>query len=199
MESHSADHQRREATKIDEVARSISPGETVAGSDRTFTQSEQLTSSEFLAEEMLFDDFDEEFTAPYHPPIEVLLAWRGVDRAADPDWRRKPRRTSFRSSDEHLLHETRHVDPLGELPPLLATTRRRREIAQKIVAERMRRSPSTISQLERTEVSRLPVGRLEEYIEALGGRLRVIAVFPDERLDLMSGRRTVDRAEPRAG
>jgi DNA-binding XRE family transcriptional regulator len=62
----------------------------------------------------------------------------------------------------------------------LAEIRRRRGLTQVQVAERMGVGKSRISQIERGRVSTREV--LDRYVEALGGRLSLMADFGDELL-----------------
>lgn len=60
----------------------------------------------------------------------------------------------------------------------LAELRRRRGVTQVQLAERLGTSQGNVSTLEhRVE---LYISTLREYVEALGGRLEIAAVFPDE-------------------
>ncbi len=60
----------------------------------------------------------------------------------------------------------------------LAELRRRRGVTQVQLADRLGISQGNVSQLERR--SELYISTLRDYIEALGGRLELVAVFPDE-------------------
>lgn len=64
----------------------------------------------------------------------------------------------------------------------LAELRKAREVTQVEIAGLLSRGQSTVSALEHSEDPKLST--LREYIEALGGRLEVTAVFEDERFDL---------------
>ena len=88
------------------------------------------------------------------------------------------------SSDIRIETLRVHVDPLIAPPPPLAALRRRRRISQKEVATQMSRAASTVCELERTEVEKLSLRRIDEFISALGGRLEVTAAFDDERVEL---------------
>ena len=62
----------------------------------------------------------------------------------------------------------------------LADVRRRREFTQAQVAARMGVGKSRVSQIETGKVSTRDV--LDRYVEALGGRLSLMADFGDELL-----------------
>lgn len=62
----------------------------------------------------------------------------------------------------------------------LAEMRRRRELNQAQVAERMGISVARVSQIENGDVSTREV--LDRYVAALGGTLKLVADFGDEQL-----------------
>lgn len=61
----------------------------------------------------------------------------------------------------------------------LAEIRREQALTQRDVAETMGVSPPRVSAIEHGEVERVAVSTLRSYVEALGGRLRVVADFGD--------------------
>lgn len=61
----------------------------------------------------------------------------------------------------------------------LAEVRRQQELTQQDVAGSMGVSIPRVSAIERGEVDRVEVSTLRAYIEALGGRLQIIAEFGD--------------------
>jgi DNA-binding XRE family transcriptional regulator len=81
-------------------------------------------------------------------------------------------REEFEAGKEQMLAEARGWR--------LAEIRRRRGLTQAQVAERMGVGKSRVSQIERGRVSRREV--LGRYVEALGGRLSLMADFGDELL-----------------
>ena len=81
-------------------------------------------------------------------------------------------REEFEAGKEQMLAEARGWR--------LAEIRRRRGLTQAQVAERMGVGKSRVSQIERGRVSTREV--LDRYIEALGGRLSLMADFGDELL-----------------
>ena len=64
----------------------------------------------------------------------------------------------------------------------LAELRKRREMTQEQVANRMGISVARVSQIEAGDVSTQDV--LSRYVEALGGSLKLIADFGDEQLKI---------------
>jgi DNA-binding XRE family transcriptional regulator len=83
-------------------------------------------------------------------------------------------REEFEAGKEQMLAEARGWR--------LAEIRRRRGLTQAQVAERMGVGKSRVSQIERGRVSTREV--LDRYVEALGGRLSLMADFGDELLRL---------------
>ena len=81
-------------------------------------------------------------------------------------------RAEFEAGKEQMLAEARGWR--------LAEIRRRRGLTQAQVAERMGVGKSRVSQIERGRVSTREV--LDRYVEALGGRLSLMADFGDELL-----------------
>jgi DNA-binding XRE family transcriptional regulator len=81
-------------------------------------------------------------------------------------------REEFETGKEQMLAEPRGWR--------LAEIRRRRGLTQAQVANRMGVGKSRISQIERGRVSTREV--LDRYVEALGGRLSLMADFGDELL-----------------
>ena len=81
-------------------------------------------------------------------------------------------REEFEAGKEQMLAQARGWR--------LAEIRRRRGLTQAQVAERMGVGKSRVSQIERGRVSTREV--LDRYVEALGGRLSLMADFGDELL-----------------
>jgi DNA-binding XRE family transcriptional regulator len=81
-------------------------------------------------------------------------------------------REEFEAGKEQMLAEARGWR--------LAEIRRHRGLTQAQVAERMGVGKSRVSQIERGRVSTREV--LDRYVEALGGRLSLMADFGDELL-----------------
>lgn len=61
----------------------------------------------------------------------------------------------------------------------LAEIRREQALTQKDVADTMGVSAPRVSAIENGETDRTEVATLRSYVEALGGRLRVVADFGD--------------------
>ncbi|WP_137725520.1 helix-turn-helix domain-containing protein [Prescottella subtropica] len=66
----------------------------------------------------------------------------------------------------------------------LVEVRREQVARQEQVAELMGVSQSRVSQIERGDLRHTQLGTLESYVEALGGRLRVVADFGDRSVTL---------------
>lgn len=64
----------------------------------------------------------------------------------------------------------------------LAEIRRTRHITQREVAEIIGVSAARISQIEHGQVDRAAIRGLAEYVQALGGRLELVADFGDQRI-----------------
>jgi len=66
----------------------------------------------------------------------------------------------------------------------LAEVRQQHGLTQTDVANSLHISQSAVSKIERGELSRAELSTIRRYVEALGGRLEIIADFGDERLVL---------------
>jgi DNA-binding XRE family transcriptional regulator len=64
----------------------------------------------------------------------------------------------------------------------LAALRKHRKASQAVVAKKLKVSQSNVSQLERGADPRLST--VAGYVDALGGRLEVLAVFDDETVPI---------------
>ncbi|HEY3717938.1 MAG TPA: helix-turn-helix domain-containing protein [Jatrophihabitantaceae bacterium] len=64
----------------------------------------------------------------------------------------------------------------------LAEIRKAQGGTQKEVAAAMNVSQARVSNIERGELQRAELGTLQSYVEALGGRLRVVADFGDQTI-----------------
>lgn len=85
---------------------------------------------------------------------------------------------------------------------MLGELRRKLDLTQAIVADRLDVTQENISQIERGEAD-VRLSTLSRYIQALGGRLEVRAAFPEETVALSVGsaatmrrRRTRESSEP---
>ncbi len=82
---------------------------------------------------------------------------------------------------------------------MLSELRRRLDLTQAIVADRLDVTQENISQIERGEAD-VRLSTLSRYVEALGGQLEVRAAFPEETVALSVGdAATMRRQRTRAG
>lgn len=84
---------------------------------------------------------------------------------------------------------------------MLGELRRKLDLTQAVVADRLDVTQENVSQIERGEAD-VRLSTLSRYVEALGGRLEVRATFPDETVALTLGqaatiRRQRDRGKAR--
>jgi predicted transcriptional regulator len=66
----------------------------------------------------------------------------------------------------------------------LAEVRQQQGVTQTQLAESMHISQAAVSSIERGELSRSELSTIRKYVEALGGKLEIVASFGDERLVL---------------
>jgi predicted XRE-type DNA-binding protein len=66
----------------------------------------------------------------------------------------------------------------------LAEARKRRRLSQREVAKAMGVTQGRVSQIEHGDVGVAEVDTLARYIEALGGRLRIVADFGDDLMQI---------------
>lgn len=66
----------------------------------------------------------------------------------------------------------------------LAEIRREQGLTQTQVAKILHISQARVSKIERGDVERSELGTLQAYVEALGGRVEVVASFGDRRVVL---------------
>jgi len=69
---------------------------------------------------------------------------------------------------------------------MLGELRRKLDLTQAVVADRLDVTQENVSQLERGEAD-VRLSTLSRYVEALGGRLEIWATFPDETVALTLG------------
>jgi transcriptional regulator with XRE-family HTH domain len=82
---------------------------------------------------------------------------------------------------------------------MLRELRRKLDLTQAIVADRLDVTQENVSQIERGEAD-VRLSTLSRYVEALGGRLEVRAAFPEETVALsVGGAATMRRRRTRAG
>ena len=67
----------------------------------------------------------------------------------------------------------------------LAEVRKRQHVTQSVVAATMGVAQPRVSAIERGALSATEVGTLRSYVEALGGRLRLVADFGDEQITVI--------------
>lgn len=66
----------------------------------------------------------------------------------------------------------------------LADVRQQHGLTQTDLADRLHITQTAVSKIERGELARSELSTIRRYVEALGGKLEVIADFGDERLVL---------------
>ncbi|MEV6286570.1 helix-turn-helix domain-containing protein [Kribbella sp. NPDC051770] len=66
----------------------------------------------------------------------------------------------------------------------LAEVRQQHGVTQVQLAATMHMSQAAVSSIERGELSRSELSTIRKYVEALGGKLEVVASFGDEKLVL---------------
>lgn len=81
---------------------------------------------------------------------------------------------------EHDVRQRRLVDAVG----MLTTLREARGATQQQVANAWGSTQANVSQIEHTPD--IYLSTLRSYVEALGGRLEIAAVFPDARISFLS-------------
>jgi DNA-binding XRE family transcriptional regulator len=80
---------------------------------------------------------------------------------------------------------------------MLGELRRKLDLTQAVVADRLDVTQENVSQIERGEAD-VRLSTLSRYVEALGGHLEVRAAFPDETVALnLSRKATVQRRRRR--
>jgi transcriptional regulator with XRE-family HTH domain len=75
---------------------------------------------------------------------------------------------------------------------MLGALRRKLDLTQAAVADRLDVTQENVSKIERGEAD-VRLSTLSRYVEALGGRLEVRALFPDETVALKVGRESAVR------
>ncbi|WP_336879564.1 helix-turn-helix transcriptional regulator [Rhodococcus globerulus] len=86
--------------------------------------------------------------------------------------------------DEQAVNEVRKTMQEEVRAHRLVEVRREQVTRQDQVADLMGVSQSRVSQIERGDLRHTQLGTLESYVEALGGRLRVVADFGDRSVTL---------------
>ncbi len=85
--------------------------------------------------------------------------------------------------EERVKHATRALADAVQAQRL-ADIRKAQALNQETLAKRMKVSQARISKIEHGTLTHTEVGTLESYVEALGGRLRVVAEFDDQSIAL---------------
>jgi DNA-binding phage protein len=102
------------------------------------------------------------------------MAFKRIENLTDPVLTDPKRRANV---------ERERREAVGEIiAHNLAELRRAREVTQVEVARTLHRGQSSVSALEHSADPHLST--LREYIEAIGGRLEITAVFDEERVPL---------------
>ena len=107
--------------------------------------------------------------------MTALSRWEDVKARADE--LRRERGLPVRSEQERLAARARMLDEARAWQ--LAEVRRAQDRTQRQLAEVMGVSEPRVSQIENGQLESVAVATLRSYVEALGGRLRVIADFDD--------------------
>ena len=89
------------------------------------------------------------------------------------------RKRAVKPEDEPQIAREREII---EAELRLAALRKRRKASQAVVAKKLKVSQSNVSQLERGADPRLST--VAGYVDALGGKLEVLAVFDDETVPI---------------
>lgn len=100
------------------------------------------------------------------------------------------REEELRAAEKQLRDEVRAYR--------LAEVRKARHLTQQQVASEMGVSTARVSQIEHGQVDRAAIRGLAGYVEALGGRLELVASFGDERIVIGLRLPTERRLPPRA-
>lgn len=79
---------------------------------------------------------------------------------------------------------------------MLGELRRKLDLTQAVVADRLDVTQENVSQIERGEAD-VRLSTLSRYVEALGGQLEVRATFPEETVVLSQGRAATLRRQRR--
>lgn len=86
--------------------------------------------------------------------------------------------------DEAKVAEHRDRMLAAERAYRLVEIRKARGLTQNDVAERMHVSQRRVSAVEHGQITRTELSTVASYVEALGGRVKVIADFGDDQLEI---------------
>ncbi len=134
-----------------------------------------------------------------YPDPDGWQAWLATRKQADQDRPTSQDERSGRAKAFDVLRRQIDIDPVRRekvdehKKAMLADVRRQLDLTQVIVAERLAVSQANVSQIERGDAD-VRLSTLGRYVEALGGRLEVRAVFPDRSVELDVGK---SRRRPR--
>ena len=96
----------------------------------------------------------------------------------------KAKRREIQPVDESRIEELRDEMIAAERAYRLAEIRKEQHVTQKQIADRMHVSQPRISDIEKGKIDRTEVGTLAAYVEALGGKVKVVAEFGDQALTI---------------
>jgi transcriptional regulator with XRE-family HTH domain len=98
---------------------------------------------------------------------------------------RRPKR--FDDLRKHIdADPTRRARVEEHKQQMLGELRRKLDLTQAVVADRLDVTQENVSQIERSETD-VRLSTLSRYVEALGGRLEIRATFPEETVALKVG------------
>ncbi len=100
----------------------------------------------------------------------MVSNWRDVRARADLD------ETKVAAHKQHMIAEIRAAR--------LAEVRQRHDMSQTQLADIMGVSQARVSAIEKGELPATEIGTIAKYINALGGKLQIVADFGDEKLVL---------------
>ncbi|MET7279087.1 helix-turn-helix domain-containing protein [Kribbella sp. NPDC005582] len=90
-----------------------------------------------------------------------------------------------RTPEDKARHAAYKEEALAEVRAYrLAEVRQEHGLTQTDLAERLHITQTAVSKIERGELARSELSTIRKYVEALGGRLEIVADFGDERLVL---------------
>jgi DNA-directed RNA polymerase specialized sigma subunit len=99
-------------------------------------------------------------------------------------WEEVRAELDFTEEDEREITRIKAEQLAAVRAHRLAEVRKRHEMTQKQLAGILEISQERVSQIERTGLASAQMATIAAYVEALGGRLRVVADFGDEQLVL---------------
>lgn len=106
-----------------------------------------------------------------------------VDHLDDPDavsWEEMKRELGFTEDEREEIRAGAQALIAEARALRLAEVRRRQHTTQVAVAKAMGISQARVSRIEKGKLARSEVDTLAAYVEALGGKLKIVADFGDE-------------------